>query len=171
VRRVGERTLELVKRYVDDIVLVDDEEVAAGILFLLEREKTVAEGAGAAPISALLHDKLQLAGKKVVTILCGGNIDVNVISRIIERGLVKSGRLIRLVVAVPDVFGSLARLTAVIAAGKANIVQIHHERAFAKSGVNEVVVELVLETRGPDHGREIASALAREGYSIHNTSS
>jgi threonine dehydratase len=105
-----------------------------------------------------------------VTVLCGGNIDVNMLSRIIERGLVKSGRMIRLMVAVPDVFGSLAQLTTQVAALRANIVQIHHERAFAKSGVSDVMVELVLETRGRDHGREVATALTAHGYVVHDAS-
>jgi threonine dehydratase len=167
VRRAGQRTLALVQKYVDDIVTVDEEEIAEAILILLEREKTVAEGAGAAPLAALLHHRLPLAGKKVAAIICGGNIDVNVVSRIIERGLVKSGRMVRMHVIIPDVTGSLAKLTALLAEGHANVVQIHHDRTFASEsgfGLSEAVVELVLEVRGEDHSADIRARLRAAGY-------
>ncbi|MFO0680339.1 MAG: threonine ammonia-lyase [Polyangiaceae bacterium] len=166
VRRAGDRTFEVVRKYVDDIVLVDEEEIAEAILLLLEREKTVAEGAGAAPLAALLHGKLPLAGKKVAVVVCGGNIDVNVMSRIIDRGLVKSGRMVRMSVTVPDVAGTLAQLTAKVAETRANIVQLNHDRAFAKTDLAEVIVELVLETRGFDHVHEVHSALRAAGYRV-----
>ena len=164
VRRAGVRTMEVVKKYVDDIVLVDEEEIAEAILMLLEKEKTVAEGAGAAPLAALVHRRLPVEGKKVAVVVCGGNIDVNVISRIIERGLVKSGRTVRLHVTIPDISGSLARLTRLVADTKASVVQIHHDRTFAKTELNEAVVELVLETRGFDHIEEVKAALVSGGY-------
>jgi threonine dehydratase len=167
VRRSGERTLEVIRKYVDDIVLVDEEEIAEGILTLLEREKTVAEGAGATPLAALLHRRIPAAlGKKTALIVSGGNIDVNVISRIIERGLVKSGRTVRLMVTIPDVTGSLARLTRLVADAKASVVQIHHDRTFAASELNEAVVELVLETRGFEHIEEVKAALVQGGYRL-----
>jgi threonine dehydratase len=166
VRRVGERTLAATKAYVDEIVLVDEEEIAEAILVLLEREKTVAEGAGAAPIAALLQGLVQVKGKKCVSIICGGNIDVTLMSRIIERGLVKSGRLVRFAVQVPDVAGSLAKLTHVVAQTKANIVEIHHERAFSPAALSHVLVELVLETRGFDHIDEVNVALEGSGYHV-----
>jgi threonine dehydratase len=166
VRRAGTRTLELVQRYVDDIALVDEEEIAEAILTLLEKEKTVAEGAGAAPLAALLAGRLPVDGKKVAVIICGGNIDVNVVSRIIERGLVKSGRMVRLNVRIPDVMGSLARLTAIIAQAKANIVQIHHDRTFGDTGLSETAVEMVLETRGFEHVAEVCAALGAAGYRV-----
>jgi threonine dehydratase len=164
VRRAGVRTMEVVKKYVDDIVLVDEEEIAEAILMLLEKEKTVAEGAGAAPLAALVHRRLPVEGKKVAVVVCGGNIDVNVISRIIERGLVKSGRTVRLHVTIPDISGSLARLTRLVADTRASVVQIHHDRTFAKTELNEAVVELVLETRGFDHIEEVKAALVSGGY-------
>lgn len=171
VRRVAARTYDVVKNRVDELVVVDDEEVAAAILVLLEREKTVAEGAGAAPVAALLQNRSQRLGQNVVVIVGGGNIDVNLISRIIERGLVKSGRLVRLSVDVPDVFGALARLTALLAEERANIVQIHHERAFmphapASKPVATVTVELVLETRGFEHAESLHARLAAAGYEV-----
>ena len=166
VRRAGDRTFEVIQKYLDDIVLVDEEEIAEAILLLLEREKTVAEGAGAAPLAALLHDRLPLAGKKVALVVCGGNIDVNVISRIIDRGLVKSGRMVRFLVTIKDAPGSLARLTATIADTRASIVQIHHDRTFAETELNEAVVEVVLETRGFEHVREVKEHLTAAGYHV-----
>jgi threonine dehydratase len=167
VRRAGEKPLELVKKYVDDIVVVDEEEIAEAILTLLEREKTVAEGAGAASLAALLHKRIpSVLGKKVATVICGGNIDVNVISRIIERGLVKSGRVVRLLVTISDATGSLARLTRLLADCKASVVQIHHDRTFASTELNEAVVEVSLETRGFDHIEEVKSALVAAGYRL-----
>ena len=162
--RAGDHCYEVVKKYVDDVVLVDEEEIAEAILSLLEKEKTVAEGAGAAPVAALLHHRLPVAGKKVAAIVGGGNIDMNVISRIIERGLVKSARLVKLDIRIPDISGSLARLTAVLAEKRANVLQIEHDRTFADTGLNEVVVTVQLETRGPDHVAEIKAALGAAGY-------
>jgi threonine dehydratase len=166
VRRAGDKTYEVVKKYVDDVVLVDEEEIAEAILMLLEKEKTVAEGAGAAPLAALLHRRLPVEGKKVGVVVCGGNIDVNVVSRIIERGLVKSGRIIKLAVRLPDVTGALARLTRTVAEANANVLQIHHDRTFAQSEINEALVELVLETRGFEHATEVRTALTTAGYRI-----
>src|SRR5262249_60770267 len=115
VRRVGEHTLDLTRRYVDDVVTVGEEEIANAILLHLEIEKTVVEGAGAVPLAALVNKKVALAGKTVALVLSGGNIDVNLISRIIERGLVKDGRLVRLAVMLRDRPGELARLSALVA--------------------------------------------------------
>jgi threonine dehydratase len=151
---------------VDDVVLVDEEEIAESILLLLEKEKTVAEGAGAAPLAALVHKRLPVAGKKVAVVVCGGNIDVNVISRIIDRGLVKSGRMVRLRVKVADVTGSLAKLTRIVADAQANVIQIQHDRTFGHTELNEAEVELVLETRGFDHVMDVRRALANGGYAV-----
>ena len=167
IRRAGVMTHEACKKYLDDIVLVDEEEIAEAILMLLEREKTVAEGAGAVPLAALLHKRIpSILGKKVAALVSGGNIDVNVISRIIERGLVKSGRMVRLVVTISDVTGSLARFTRLLAEAKASVVQIHHDRAFGATELNETVVEVVLETRGFPHIEEVRAALLAGGYRV-----
>ncbi len=163
VKRAGARTLEVVRRYVDDIALVDEEEIAEAILVLLEREKTVAEGAGAVGLAALLARRLPVDGKRVAVVLSGGNIDVNVVSRIIERGLVKTGRLARTRVVVPDVAGALAGVTRAVAAAGANIVEIRHDRAFAEAALGETVIELCLETRGFDHIAEVHAELAKVG--------
>ncbi len=165
-RTVGERTFPLAQRYVDEVVTVDEEEIASAILLLLEREKTVAEGAGAAPLAGLLQRHAGLAGKRVVLVLSGGNIDVNLIARIIERGLVKAGRLVRLVVKISDRPGSLARLTAAIAEQRANVIEIFHNRTSSRSALGEALVEVTLETRGPDHVDELRRFLAERGYQV-----
>jgi threonine dehydratase len=164
VRRAGERTLPLVQKYVDDIVTVEEEEIANAILLLLEREKTLAEGAGAAALAALVNRKLPFVGKKVAVLVCGGNIDVTLLSRIIERGLVKDGRLVRLRVHLPDYPGALNRLTSILAQHRANIVETDYDRAYHGVGLGETAIEITMETRGPDHIAEIISALGAAGY-------
>src|SRR4051812_43009881 len=148
VRKAGARTLPVVEKYVDDIVTVDEEEIANAILQLVEREKTVAEGAGAAALAALVQGKTQLQGKKVALVVGGGNIDVNLLSRIIERGLVKDGRLVRFRVRIPDHPGALHRLTGRIAGVRANILEVFHNRAFSRVDLGETAVDVTLETRG-----------------------
>ncbi len=164
VRRTGERTLPLVQKYVDDVVMVDEEEIAKAILLLLEREKTVAEGAGAAGVAALVHGRTGLAGKKVCALVSGGNIDVNFLSRIIERGLVKDGRLVRLRLHVPDHPGALHKLTGLVAERRANVIEIAHDRAYFGVNLGETVLDVTLETRGTEHIEEIVSALDAAGY-------
>ncbi|HWY14630.1 MAG TPA: threonine ammonia-lyase [Rhizomicrobium sp.] len=164
VRRAGDRTLPLVQMYVDDIVTVEEEEIANAILLLLEREKTLAEGAGAAALAALVNRKVSLVGKKVAVLVCGGNIDVTLLSRIIERGLVKDGRLVRLRVHLPDYPGALHRLTSILAEHRANIVETDYDRAYHGVGLGETAIEITMETRGPDHIAEIISALGAAGY-------
>ncbi|MFY0570827.1 threonine ammonia-lyase [Archangium lansingense] len=167
VKRPGEYTYEMIRRYVDDIVTVDEEEIANAILLLLEREKSVVEGAGAVGLAALINGKIPSArGRKVVLLISGGNIDVNLVSRIIERGLVKDGRLVRLVVRMPDRPGMLARLTAEIAQAGANVVEIYHNRAFSKAGLGEVAVEVTLETRGRGHIEELIGSLGQKGWQV-----
>ena len=164
VRRAGERTLPLVQKYVDDIVTVEEEEIANAILLLLEREKTLAEGAGAAAVAALVNRKLPFVEKKVAVLVCGGNIDVTLLSRIIERGLVKDGRLVRLRVHLPDYPGALHRLTSILAQHRANIVETDYDRAYHGVNLGETAIEITMETRGPDHIAEIISALGAAGY-------
>jgi threonine dehydratase len=164
VRRPGPRTLALVQRYVDDIVTVDEEEIAAAILLLLEREKTLAEGAGAVGVAAMVQGKTPLQGKNVAVVIAGGNIDPMFLSRIIERGLVKDGRLVRFRLRVPDHAGALARLTAVVAGQLANIIDIAHDRAYYGVNLGDSVVEMTLETRGAEHITELVSALEQAGY-------
>jgi len=164
VRRSGDRTLPLVQKYVDDIVTVEEEEIANAILLLLEREKTLAEGAGAAAIAALVNRKLSFIEKKVAVLVCGGNIDVTLLSRIIERGLVKDGRLVRLRVHLGDFPGALHRLTGILTQHRANIVETDYDRAYHGVNLGETAIEITMETRGPDHIAEIISALGAGGY-------
>jgi threonine dehydratase len=164
VRRAGERTLPMVQKYVDDIVTVEEEEIANAILLLLEREKTLAEGAGAAAIAAMLNRKLPLAGKRVAVLVCGGNIDVTLLSRIIERGLVKDGRLVRLRVHLPDYPGALHRLTGILAEHRANIVETSYDRAYHNVNLGDTAIDITMETRGPDHIAELIAALVAAGY-------
>ena len=164
VRRAGDRTLPLVQKYVDDIVTVEEEEIANAILLLLEREKTLAEGAGAAAIAALLNRKLPLEGKRVAVLICGGNIDVTLLSRIIVRGLVKDGRLVRLRVHLPDYPGALHRLTGILAEHRANIVETAYDRAYHGVNLGDTAIDITMETRGPDHIAELLSALVYAGY-------
>jgi threonine dehydratase len=166
VREVGALTAELCRRWVDEIVVVDEAEIANAILVLLEVEKTVVEGAGATTLAALLNKKVALAGKRVVLLLSGGNIDVNVVARIIERGLVKDGRLARLAVVLTDRPGALSRLTAVVAAQRANILDIGHNRAFSVASIGETEVVLTLETSGREHIDSVVAAVRAAGYPV-----
>jgi len=166
VRRVGEHTFDLARRYVDDVVTVGEEEIANAILLHLEIEKTVVEGAGAVPLAALVNKRVALAGKTVVLVLSGGNIDVNLIALIIERGLVKDGRLVRFSVLLRDRPGALARLAALVAEARANVLHIHHDRAFSRARVGESAVELTLETSGREQIESIKRHLADAGYVV-----
>ncbi|HXX19194.1 MAG TPA: threonine ammonia-lyase [Candidatus Acidoferrum sp.] len=164
VRCAGEVTYPLVKKYVDDIVTVDDEEIAAAILKLLEKEKTLTEGAGAVAAAAVLQYKIPAQGKNVGVFITGGNIDVSLLSRIIERGLVKDGRLVRLRIHLPDHPGALERLAGVIAREKANIVETNYDRTYYGVLLGDAVIDITMETRGPEHIRELMAALDAAGY-------
>ena len=167
VKRIGERTFPLIQELVDDIVTVEEEEIARAILLLLEREKTVVEGAGAVPLAALLAGKIPVRDdERVAGVLCGGNIDVNMISRIIERGLVGDGRMAHLIVKVRDRPGSLSLLTGLVAEMGANVLDIHHRRGFADISVRDVEIVLQVETRGRHHVAEIIHALENRGLTV-----
>lgn len=170
VREVGEHTFELAHKYVDDVVTVDEEEIANAILLLLEIEKTVVEGAGATTLAALVNRKVALEGKTVVLVLSGGNIDANVVSRIIERGLVKDGRLVRLSVQLEDRPGTLARLSALVAEERANILHINHDRAFSAAPIGQTEVELTLETAGREQIEAVKRRLEGAGYQVREVS-
>ena len=167
VQRIGDLTFPLIEELVDDIVIVEEEEIARAVLLLLEHERTVVEGAGATPVAALVSGRISLGvGDVVAAVLAGGNIDVNIIARIIERGLVVDGRMARLMVTVRDRPGSLAELTKVVGDLGANVLEIRHRRAFADITVGDVEVVMHLETRGKEHGKEIVAALESVGYSV-----
>ncbi len=166
VKRAGDLTLEHVTRFVDEIVTVSEEEIASAILYLLEREKTVVEGAGAVAVAALMQRKARgLDGRKVVAVISGGNIDVNLVARVIERGLVKDGRLVRISVALQDKPGQLAKVSSIVANVRANVIEVHHTRAFAYR-FGDTTLQLTLETRGPEHVEEILRALRERGYQV-----
>jgi len=164
VRTAGTLTFPMVQKYVDDIVVVDEEEIASAILLLLEKEKTLTEGAGATATAAALHKKIPHRGKKLGIVNSGGNIDVTLLSRIIERGLVKDGRLVRLRIHLPDHPGALVRLSTVIADQKANIIQTSHDRAYYGAVLGDTVIDVTMETRGPDHIADLTAALEAANY-------
>jgi threonine dehydratase len=160
----GTLTREIIRQQVDDMVLVDEGDIEQAVLMLLEIEKTVVEGAGAAGLAALLKDPARFAGRKVGLVLCGGNIDPLLLSAIIERGMVRAGRLARIRVNARDTPGVLARITAVVAEAGANIDEVHHQRAFSSLSAQSVEVELVLQTRNPGHVDEVVARLKADGF-------
>jgi threonine dehydratase len=163
VKSPGLLTLPIVRKVVDDIVLVSEGDLEHAILLLLEIEKTVVEGAGAAGLAALIRYREKFAGKRVGLILCGGNIDPMMLADIIERGMVRAGRLVRLRVATRDVPGELARVAAIVGTAGANIEEIQHQRAFTTLPVQNAQLEMVLQTRGPEHIEEVLAALRKAG--------
>lgn len=166
VKKPGKLTLPIVREFVDDILLVDESEIEEAVLLLLEVEKTVVEGAGAVGLAALLKNKTRFSGRKVGLVISGGNIDMPILSSIIQRGLVRSGRMVKIDVGLRDVPGSLAELTARIGELGANIVQISHQRTFTHLPIQIADVELVLQTRGMDHLQHIVSELQKSGFMI-----
>ena len=168
VRNVGHLTLQMVEKYVDLVVAVDEEEIAAAILYLLEHEKMLAEGAGAVPVAALLSGKLppeMVKGKNVVLAVCGGNIDPTRLSNIIERGLAKDSRLVRVRCVTPDHPGALHRLTGLLAAKRANVVSVVHDRSHFHVPLSRVAIEITFEARGEEHAGDILAALKEAGAS------
>ncbi|HEU4341506.1 MAG TPA: threonine ammonia-lyase [Candidatus Binatia bacterium] len=170
VRAVGEMPLALVKQHVDEIVTVSEGEIANAVLLLLEIEKTVAEGAAAVALAALVNRKVALSHKQVGLIVSGGNIDVNLISRIIEQGLIQDGRLTRVSVVLPDRPGSLAQLAQRVGELGANILQISQMRGFGQVAIGETEVELILETTGADHIERMVQALRAGKFKIKKES-
>lgn len=169
IPQVGANAFEIAKKHVDLAVTVTEEEIALAILRLIELEKTVVEGAAATPLAACMSGKLKdLAGKRVVLLLCGGNIDPNVLSRVIERALVSDGRLARFTATISDRPGGLADLATQIAAAGASIKQIDHERAFASSDVSAVRVVCTVETRDRNHLAKLIAHLKSHGVEIHD---
>ncbi len=167
VRRAGTITYPVVEKYVDEIVTVEEDEIASAILVLLEREKTLAEGAGAAALAALLQGKTSLSNRKGVRVgvlVCGGNIDVTLLARIIERGLVQDGRMILLRIHLLDKPGALADLTQLIAKHRVNIVNTLYNRAYYGVNLGDTAIDITLETRGREQVAELLTALTEAGY-------
>ena len=169
IPQVGANAFAIARDHVDKTITVTEEQIAIAILRLIELEKTVVEGAGAAPLAALLSGKLpDLSGKRVVLPLCGGNIDPNILSRVIERGLVADGRLCRFNAVISDRPGGLAVLSKQIAAAGASIKQIVHDRAFTSSDVSMVNVLCTIETRNRDHFEQVRARLKEHGIETHD---
>ena len=164
IQRVGEITFPLIEKGVDEIVTVGENEIASAILSLMERKRVVAEGAGAAPLAAILSKRLKTRLKKIVVVISGGNIDFHLLDRIIEKGLAQTGRLVRMSILLRDIPGSLSSLTNLIAQHRANILHIIHERAAKEIPIGFSKVILVLETRGSDHIQEIKEGVKAKGY-------
>jgi threonine dehydratase len=160
----GRITRELVRWLVDDLVLVDEGDIEQALVMLLEIEKTLVEGAGAAGLAALLKEPQRYAGRKVGLVLCGGNIDPLLLAAIIERGMVRAGRLARIRVGARDTPGALARITGLVAEAGANIEEVHHQRAFTTLSAQNVEVELVLQTRNHAHIDAVIAALQAQGF-------
>lgn len=166
VKEPGVNTFDFCRRYVDDIVTVSDDEIAAAILALIEQQKVVAEGAGAVAVAAAMFNKVPIKGKKVICLVSGGNIDVTILSRVITRGLSKSGRMETLTVDLYDQPGQLSAVCGVIAQLGGNIISVSHERTNASAQVNGCTLRVVLETRNAEHIRLIHQGLMNAGYTI-----
>lgn len=165
VKVPGDITFAIIDKYVDDVVVIDDEATASTILMLLERAKLMVEGAGAVSLAAVLHGRIPSQGK-IVSVISGGNIDVNFISRIIERGLVKAGRRIKISTLIADRPGALQKLLSVVAAQRANVIHIYHDRVERNVPLSQAVVEISLETRDWLHTEEILANLRQAGYTV-----
>lgn len=166
VKKPGSLTYELCKKYVDGIVTVTDDEISAAILALMEQQKLVTEGAGAIAVAAAMFNKVDIKGKKVVCLLSGGNIDVTILSRVIKRGLLMSGRTCQLTVELADKPGQLKNVSRIIADLGGNVISVHHERANEGSDVNGCYLRIVLETRNFEHIEQIKKALTDFGFKL-----
>ena len=165
VKQPGDLTFEMVNQYVDDIALVTEDEIATAILTLIEKQKMIAEGAGAVSVAAAMFNKFPIAGKKVVSLISGGNIDVTSLSRVIERGLMTSGRISTLLIELADKPGQLKEVSRCIADCGGNVTGVHYERGATKS-VNGCYLRIDMETRNYDHVQQIRQALRKEGFKI-----
>ncbi|MBQ8371612.1 MAG: threonine ammonia-lyase [Clostridia bacterium] len=166
VKKPGDLTYELCSKYVDEIVTVTDDEISAAILALMEQHKLVTEGAGAVAVAAAMFGKVDVEGKKTVCLLSGGNIDVTILSRVIKRGLLMSGRNCQLMVELMDKPGQLKQVSAIIADHGGNVTSVHHERANEGSDVNGCYLRIILETRNYEHIAEIKAALSSAGFKL-----
>ncbi len=166
VKTPGDNTYELCEKYVDEIVTVTDDEVSTAILSLIEQQKLIAEGAGAVSVAAALFDKVDIKGKKVVCLVSGGNIDVTILSRVINRGLQKAGRLAELVIELQDKPGQLESVSHIISKLGANVVSINHDRADVNIDINACYLRISMETRNHEHVAEIKNKLVQNGYKL-----
>ena len=166
VKTPGETTFQMVEKYVDDIVTVSEDETAAAILALIEKQKLIAEGAGAVSVAAAMFGKLPLEGKKAVCLISGGNIDVNILNRVITRGLVMGGRNVNLMIALEDKPGQLQGVSEIISRCGGNVVSVHHDRADTSMAITSCFLKLGLETRDQAQIEEIRNALTQAGFRL-----
>ncbi len=166
VKEPGANTFELCSKYVDEVVTVNEDEISSAILALIEQHKMIAEGAGAVSVAAVMFNKIPVKGKKVVCVVSGGNIDVTILSRVIERGLLTSGRTCNLCIELMDKPGQLMEVSSIIAGLGANVISVHHERASETKDINGCYLRMVLETRNYEHIESITKALASFGFKI-----
>ena len=166
VKRPGELTFQLCSEYVDDIVTVTDDEVASAILLLMERQKLVAEGAGALSVAAVLAGKIPTENKKTACIVSGGNIDVNILSRVINRGLLTTGRLSHLTIELLDKPGQLRDVSSIIAQYGANVIRVRHNQGGENTDINDCFLKISMETKNAEHFEQIKNALIERGYKI-----
>ena len=166
VKRPGDLTFQMVSQYVDDIALVTEDEISSAILALIEKQKMIAEGAGAVAVAAAMFNKFPIEGKKVVCLVSGGNIDVTSLSRVIERGLMKSGRSTTLLIELVDKPGQLMDVSRIIANCGGNVTSLHHERNTHTASINGCYLRISMETRNYAHVQEIINALRSEGFKI-----
>lgn len=166
VKEPGDHTFDLCRQYVDQIVTVTDDEVAGAILKLIETQKLITEGAGAVSVAAVMYDKIPVEGKNVVCILSGGNIDVTILSKVIERGLLKAGRSDTLAIQLEDRPGQLAKVSKLLSSLNANVVSVFYDKASEGSNITDCVLRINIETRDADHIREVHQALAENGFSL-----
>ena len=165
VKKPGELTFTLCSKYLDEIVTVDDDEIAQAILFLMERGKMVAEGAGAAPVAAIMNRKFDVSGK-VAAVISGGNIDVTMISRIIEKGLLRAGRMTKLRILMQDRPGQLEMASRIIAAEGANVMVVHHDRTDVDLDIRDAILEITMETQDRKHAQRVIDALRASGFKV-----
>jgi threonine dehydratase len=167
VKGIGEYTLPILKKYVDEMINVSEEEIAGAILYLLQKKKVLAEGAGAAGLAAILSGKANISGcKNIVTTICGGNIDMNLLARIVEHGFLKQKKLLKVNVVMSDRPGSLHKLTGVLKDLKVNILQIEHDRVSTSIPYYNTGTNLLLETRGEDHYNRVVEELKKHSYEV-----
>ena len=166
VKTPGENTFNIIEKYVDEIITVSEDEIAAAILALIEKQKLIAEGAGATPVAAALFNKLPIQGKKVVCLVSGGNIDVNILSRVITRGQVMSGRKTNLMIALEDKPGQLLHVSDIVSSCGANVISVHHDRSDANMAITSCFLKLGLETRDNEQIEQIKSRLREEGFNL-----
>jgi len=166
VKQPGELTFEMCRKFLDDIVTVDDDEIAQAILLLMEKGKMVAEGAGAAPVAAIMNQKIERRGN-VVALVSGGNIDVTMISRIIEKGLLRAGRVSKLRIVLKDIPGQLEIVSRIIGSAGANVMAVHHDRTNVDLDIRDAILEITMETQDREHAMRVIESLREAGFTVN----